>query len=1232
MRVKRFSFEVQPSVLLVTIKTKKVLSVYDLTHYGHQDIMNNDDQPSFGGSQASSQTGESLEPLVNPARWMTDIAADIGHLKLHQLALPSAHNSAADMKKLWGFEELLAACQDDSFDYQLNLGIRVFDFRPHDGSYEIEGVLLEKVVFHHGIVTIDHQLMTVINIFKRFAASNRGEILTLDIGHFSVRTELGSIARCVDWLKSFNDVLLPPAARDMTLQQIRENYPGKNIIIRALPKFRELNLLYWPLPKSVWTGDDASLENLIRLTNKVNDSLDDNGSLVNRMWNLQANARNLAGPIRLKYDHSFWLSFFKRGSKGGLGQKCNVVNADFMKDNRLVDFCITENRYRGTDSFGAIAPRELTMQHQPAAGEPDNKNKIKLSWQHYPLDSRMYRFEIYGDDRLVGTTASTNYSIAEPYATTYKVRHVSITDVETDFSTAVATPPEAPTYLRLIYPQMTRVDVLWDPPSNVSGMDYEFRWNDSSPIYTKENRYNMRGLDPATEYRISVRTRNQDRFSEAKNIVLLARPGTPKQPRHEVTTNQDTPINHKKVTIFWRSGIATDYPYAYRVRVMSPFGESLATHSDNKGESHYILNAAIDKTYSVYIFADLHNNTHTLSYTFKVPISPPQNLTVSHLSSSSATINYSPAAQQSHAKYMVSLNAAPAVPVMGLSHTFTGLEDGTTYNVMVQAVGDAGGLSAPTATAFRTPDATTPGRPVNLLASNFTPTSARLTWAAPPTTGVTGYRISLNGATAIPVTTLSHTFSGLSQGSTYSVEVKAEDAQGKVSKPASLTFNLHDVTAPSQPGTPVPIHIGGSVATLAWTKSTDNIAVVGYKVSLDGASPSTVEDLNHTFRNLQANTTYSVDVRAFDAANNLSDAALTTFKTEADDTSLMPGNLRVTANANNKVKIEWDVPTDARAIKDYRVFVGFFPVYVTDRVITLSFLPGIKQATFQIATRYESGIESADSVIMVSLNPASPAKPGNPVLSNITGTSAKATWAAPNTDCVTVGYRVSLDGASAITATGLTHTFSGLKDATTYRVDVWAVDAAGNMSEPASATFSTRDITPPGKPPSLDATLITSTSATLVWTASSDNVAVTGYQVSLDNNQPISVNGLQHTFNQLIKSTSYNAHVKAIDAAGNQSTPTSVTFTTAAVNITPQNLRVVGNTGGIVKLEWDAPEAEGFENYLVYIFGVPLNHGSSKTLELRYLPVGSERTFSVAAKYTNDVISDPASIIFTVNP
>jgi chitodextrinase len=1231
MRAKRFSFEVQPSVLLVTIKTKKVLSVYDLTHYGHQDIMNNDDQPSFDGSQASSQTGESLEPLVNPARWMTDIAADIGHLKLHQLALPSAHNSAADMKKLWGVEELLAACQDDSFDYQLNLGIRVFDFRPHDGTYEIEGVLLEKVVFHHGIVTIEHPLMRTINIIKNFAANNRGEIITLDIGHFSWRTELGSTARCVDWLKSFNDVLLPPAARDMTLQQIRDNYPGKNIIIRALSSFSKLNSLFWPLPKSVWAGDDASLATLVKLTEEVNSSLDHNGSLMKRMWTMQAQARNAAGAIRLKYDHSFWLSFFKRGSKGGLGQKCNVVNADFMKDNRLVDFCITENRYRGTDSFGAIAPRELTMQHLPAAGEPDNKNKIELSWQHYPLDSRMYRFEIYGDDRLVGTTASTNYSIVEPYATTYKVRHVSITDVETDFSTAVTTPPQAPTNLRLIYPQMTRVNVVWAPPSNVSGMDYEVRWNDSSPVYTNEDFYYMIGLDPAKEYRISVRTRNKGEFSEAKVIVLLARPGTPKQPRHEVTTNQDTPINHKQVTVFWRSGITTDYPYKYRVRVMSPFGESLATHSDNKGESHYILDAAINKTYSVYIFADLHNNMHTLSYTFKVPISPPQNLTVSHLSSSSATINYSPAAQQSHAKYMVSLNAATAVPVMGLSHTFTGLEDGITYNVKVQAVGDAGGLSDPASTTFRTLDATTPGRPGNLVASHFTPTSARLTWTA-PSTAVTGYRLSLNGAIAIPVTTLSHTFSGLNQGSTYSVEVKAEDAQGKPSKPASLTFNLHDMTAPSKPGTPVPIHIGGSVATLTWTKSTDNIAVAGYKVSLDGASPRTVEDLNHTFRNLQANTTYSANVRAFDAANNLSDAALTTFRTEADDTSLMPRNLRVTVNAYNKVKIEWDAPTEARSIKDYRVFVGFFPVYSADRFFTLSFVPNIKQATFQIATRYESGIESADSVITVTLNPASPATPGNPVLSDITGTSAKATWAAPSTDYVAVGYRVSLDGASAITVTELTYMFSALKDATTYRVDVWAVDAAGNISEPASATFSTRDITPPSKPPSLDATLITSTSATLVWTASSDNVAVTGYQVSLDNNQPISVNGLQHTFNQLIKSTTYNAHVKAIDAAGNQSTLTSVTFTTAAVNITPQNLRVVGNTGGIVKLEWDAPEAEGFENYLVYILGVPLNHGSSKTWELRYLPVGSERTFSVAAKYTNDVISDPASITFTVNP
>ncbi|MBF4465326.1 endonuclease [Flavobacterium sp. LC2016-12] len=79
------------------------------------------------------------------------------------------------------------------------------------------------------------------------------------------------------------------------------------------------------------------------------------------------------------------------------------------------------------------------------------------------------------------------------------------------------------------------------------------------------------------------------------------------------------------------------------------------------------------------------------------------------------------------------------------------------------------------------------------------------------------------------------------------------------------------------------------------------------------------------------------------------------------------------------------------------------------------------------------------------------------------------------------------------------------------------------------------DTQSPTTPTSLASTSKTATSITVVWTASTDNVGVTGYDVYANSVLKTTVSGLSATITGLTASTSYSIYVKAKDAAGNAS-------------------------------------------------------------------------------------------------
>jgi chitodextrinase len=189
---------------------------------------------------------------------------------------------------------------------------------------------------------------------------------------------------------------------------------------------------------------------------------------------------------------------------------------------------------------------------------------------------------------------------------------------------------------------------------------------------------------------------------------------------------------------------------------------------------------------------------------------------------------------------------------------------------------------------------------------------------------------------------------------------------------------------------------------------------------------------------------------------------------------------------------------------------------------------------------------------LVAPDTQAPTAPTNLVASNITQTTFTLTWTASTDNVGVVGYDV-YQGSSlvqAVTATAASVT--GLTANTAYSFSVKARDAAGNVSSSSNVlnvtTLPVPDTQAPTAPTNLVASNITQTSLSLTWTASTDNVGVTGYDVYRGSSLIQTVTAASASVTGLTANTAYSFSVNAKDAAGNVSSSSNVVNVTTPVN------------------------------------------------------------------------------------
>lgn len=519
-------------------------------------------------------------------------------------------------------------------------------------------------------------------------------------------------------------------------------------------------------------------------------------------------------------------------------------------------------------------------------------------------------------------------------------------------------------------------------------------------------------------------------------------------------------------------------------------------------------------------------------------------------------------------------------------------------------------------------DTQAPTAPTSLAASSVAQTTLTLGWtASTDNVAVTGYDIYKNGTLLTTVTTTSYNVTGLTAATAYTFYVKAKDAAGNVSAASSTlsvtTASATDTQAPTAPTNLAASNVAQTTLTLGWTASTDNVAVTGYDIYKNGTLLTTVTTTSYNVTGLTAATAYTFYVKAKDAAGNVSAASTTLSVTTATTTltyctskgsnysyewisKVVVGSMtktstasgysdftsvtfNATAGSSYSVSLTpsfasttyseyWKIWIDLNHDGDFEdagenVFdagalskttvTGTLTIPSTTAATTTRMRVSMKYNASQTCCETLSYGEVEDYTVVIaaaSADTQAPTAPNNLAASSVAQTTLTLGWTASTDNVGVTGYDVYKNGTLLTTITTTTYSVTGLTAATTYTFYVKAKDAAGNVSAASSTisvtTTTATDTQAPTAPTSLTLSNITQTSATLTWSASTDNVGVTGYNVYKNGTLLGTTASTTYSLTGLTAATTYTLAVAAYDANSNVSTQATTSLTTLASTTT----------------------------------------------------------------------------------
>ncbi len=522
-------------------------------------------------------------------------------------------------------------------------------------------------------------------------------------------------------------------------------------------------------------------------------------------------------------------------------------------------------------------------------------------------------------------------------------------------------------------------------------------------------------------------------------------------------------------------------------------------------------------------------------------------------------------------------------------------------------------------------DTTAPTAPATVTAvANSTPSaawSAKLTWtAATDNRGVAQYRIYRDGVVVatVPSSNLTWQDGGLTYSTTYRYRVTALDARGNES---TLSPEASVTTGPPS-----------ASLTQTFVAAGDTYVSQGSPTARYGAAT-----VLRASNSSNAAMTSFVKFDVAGAYSTITSAKLRLWATAKSNSGLTVQQAATTWNDGLTTAPTW---TTQPAVGAQVGSAGSYPTgsWVEVNLTASGLVTG--NGTFAVAVKApnntqinwasrEAGAATAPQLVVVSSPPPdtiAPTVPTGVQATSTTETAATVTWGA-STDASGIGsYLIYRDGKLLDTVSGTTLSYVDVTCApgTTYTYAVAARDPAGNTSaQAAGATVSTPDLTAPEPSSSFTAVLDGPTTARLVWTPATDNVAVTGYRVLRQGKLLATLPPTTTTYvmSDLAAGTKYTFQLRAFDAAGNTSDTLTDSVTTPKATVSapptaPTNLSATGLDESTISLGWTAAtDDKAVTAYEIFRDGVSaiVLDGAVTTWQDTGLAAGVSHTYTVRA-------------------
>jgi len=271
-----------------------------------------------------------------------------------------------------------------------------------------------------------------------------------------------------------------------------------------------------------------------------------------------------------------------------------------------------------------------------------------------------------------------------------------------------------------------------------------------------------------------------------------------------------------------------------------------------------------------------------------------------------------------------------------------------------------------------------------------------------------------------------------------------------------------DVTPPQSPETVLSGIITDASAEIFWTWSLDNERTLGYNIYVEGIKINSllITDTTYTIFQLNAESNYTVTVKAVDIAGNESDGTDVQFTTLFPDISPpeTPKGLEIKEVTDSSFIFLWEASSDDRMIWGYRIYldnVMLIEDIIEDTSYTISQLNMGITYSVKVSALDPAWNESPQSEELFVRVPDSqaPSNPGNVFISDITEGSVMLNWEISTDNVGVTGYNIYMNSMKIGTTTELEYEVNNLISGDKIRLSVAAIDLDGNESRWSSYQF-----------------------------------------------------------------------------------------------------------------------------------------------------------------------------------